>query len=226
MGWLVGKSATTQFCTVESCFSPGHHPWSAFFTPRWRRSVPDMTSARDVEAVGKFVRETLGIVSMWDEPLGYPESLALCAIDAVYSLRSRYTATIRVLNRYRTYRRQQGGDPDTGAAPSTSASSSIPPDSHAWRPGAVGWRATRELPLTSEQQPECRGRWVGLALSLRRARRPVGLLRALVALPLLTTDARCRLVAQPNAGTVRTVALTKAAAHYDLRAVQSIGSEA
>lgn len=75
-----------------------------------------MTVADDVDPVEKLVREKLGEVSAWDEPVGYPDSLALCAIDAVYSLRSHYTAAIHVLDRYRTYRREQGGDPETDGA--------------------------------------------------------------------------------------------------------------
>jgi hypothetical protein len=42
--------------------------------------------------------------------------LALCAVDSVYSLQSRYSATVRVLDRYRAYRREQGGDPNTDGA--------------------------------------------------------------------------------------------------------------
>lgn len=75
-----------------------------------------MTAASDTDAVEKLVRETLGDPASWQEPAGYPDSLALCAIDSVYSLQSRYSATVRVLDRYRAYRREQGGDPNTDGA--------------------------------------------------------------------------------------------------------------
>ena len=76
-----------------------------------------MTVASDVDAVVKLVRETLGDSSAWEEPAGYPDSLALCAIDSVYSLQSRYSAVVRVLDHYRAYRREQGGNPYRDGAP-------------------------------------------------------------------------------------------------------------
>lgn len=55
-----------------------------------------MTVASDISAVERLVREMLGDSSSWAEPAGYPDSLALCAIDSVYSLQSHYSATVRV----------------------------------------------------------------------------------------------------------------------------------
>jgi hypothetical protein len=76
-----------------------------------------MTAAGDVDAVEKLVRDRLGEPSLWAEPDGYPDSLALCAIDSVYSLQSHYTATVNVLDRYRAYRREQGGEPGADGVP-------------------------------------------------------------------------------------------------------------
>ncbi|WP_020013347.1 hypothetical protein [Promicromonospora sukumoe] len=76
-----------------------------------------MTDAGDVDAVEKLVRDRLGSTSSWVEPDGYPDSLALCAIDSIYSLQSHYTATVRVLDRYRAYRREQDADPNKDGAP-------------------------------------------------------------------------------------------------------------
>jgi hypothetical protein len=76
-----------------------------------------MTVAGDIDAVEKLVRNRLGAPSLWNEPVGYPDSLALCAIDSVYSLRSHYTATIGVLERYRAYRRERGGDANKDGVP-------------------------------------------------------------------------------------------------------------
>jgi hypothetical protein len=76
-----------------------------------------MTAAGDVDAVEKLVRDRLGEPSVWVEPDGYPDSLALCAIDSVYSLQSHYTATVNVLDRYRSHRREDGVDPSKDGVP-------------------------------------------------------------------------------------------------------------
>ena len=101
----------------QLCFSPSRSPGLLFRVPLWPRSVQPMTVAGDVDAVEKLVRDRLGEPFLWVEPDGYPDSLALCAIDSVYSLQSRYTATVNVLDRYRAYRRGQGGDPDKDGIP-------------------------------------------------------------------------------------------------------------
>lgn len=95
---------------------PAVHPGRLFRALLWPRSVQRMTVAGDVDAVEMLVRTRLGEPSLWAQPAGYPDSLALCAIDSVYSLRSHYTATISVLDRYRVYRRERGGDPNKDGA--------------------------------------------------------------------------------------------------------------
>lgn len=46
-------------------------------------------------------------------PSGYPDSLALCVLDAVWSLGVRYGSVVNVLNRYRCWVRDvAGGDAD------------------------------------------------------------------------------------------------------------------
>lgn len=46
-------------------------------------------------------------------PLGYPDSLALCVVDAVWSLGVRYGSVVNVLDRYRRWVRDvAGGDAD------------------------------------------------------------------------------------------------------------------
>ena len=47
---------------------------------------------------------------------GYPDSLALCIIDSVQSTGVTYASVTNVVNRYRKYRRDQGGDPSTDTA--------------------------------------------------------------------------------------------------------------
>lgn len=63
------------------------------------------------------IEEALGVPGqkeLPDEPRGYDDSLALCLIDSVQSLRNDYTkVVIPVLNRYRAYRAQHGGEART-----------------------------------------------------------------------------------------------------------------
>ncbi|GAB2472030.1 hypothetical protein [Xylanimonas ulmi] len=75
-----------------------------------------MTDASDALDVERAATQLLGATAGWQEPAGYPDSLALCAIDSVYSLQSPYSATVRVLDRYRVARRRQGGDPERDGA--------------------------------------------------------------------------------------------------------------
>ncbi|MBT8162617.1 MULTISPECIES: hypothetical protein [Arthrobacter] len=58
-------------------------------------------------------RTIFGEPSTWIEADGYPDSLALCIIDSIFSTGSHYTSVSHVVTAYRSYRRAQGGDPDT-----------------------------------------------------------------------------------------------------------------
>ena len=58
----------------------------------------------------------LGNPDLWFKPDGYPESLALCIIDSIYSTGARYSSVLNVAKRYRDYRLDQGGNPDTDGA--------------------------------------------------------------------------------------------------------------
>lgn len=49
-------------------------------------------------------------------PGGYPNSLALCIVDSVQSTMVRYPTVEKVVNNYRAYRHEQGGDPNTDSA--------------------------------------------------------------------------------------------------------------
>lgn len=46
-------------------------------------------------------------------PRGYPDSLALCIIDSVQSTMVKYSTVEKVVDNYRAYRRDQGGDANT-----------------------------------------------------------------------------------------------------------------
>ena len=67
-----------------------------------------------VDAIIAHIGDTLGFdKEKWaPAPNGYPNSLALCVIDAVYSLNAQYTGVVNILNCYRTVRRNEGGNPE------------------------------------------------------------------------------------------------------------------
>src|SRR5690349_17656868 len=50
-------------------------------------------------------------------PDGYRDGLALCVVDSVQSTGVKYTSVENVLDRYRAYRRSQGGDPNVDGVP-------------------------------------------------------------------------------------------------------------
>ncbi|MCC2308844.1 hypothetical protein [Cellulomonas chengniuliangii] len=66
----------------------------------------------DAEAVRVRVEAQLPDLSAWINPSGYRDSLAMCVLDSVFSLRASYASTVRVLDRYRASRRAAGGDPN------------------------------------------------------------------------------------------------------------------
>ncbi|QUC00244.1 hypothetical protein [Cellulosimicrobium cellulans] len=76
-----------------------------------------MTYNGDAAAVRDLALATLGLPATWVEPKGYRDSLALSAIDAVYSLRARYSSVVNVLDRYRALRRSEGADPYLDSGP-------------------------------------------------------------------------------------------------------------
>lgn len=56
---------------------------------------------QEIDAVVDHCRAELGDQGRWITPKGYPDSLALCVIDAIYSTGSHYTSVVNVINRYR-----------------------------------------------------------------------------------------------------------------------------
>ena len=67
----------------------------------------------DVMVLVTACETDLGDPSLWFTPDGYRDSLALCIIDSIYSTGARYSSVVNVLKRYRDYRSNQGGNPDT-----------------------------------------------------------------------------------------------------------------
>ena len=72
-----------------------------------------MTFTDDALAVADAALTTLGPQDAWEGFRGYPDSLALCAIDSTFSLQARYSTVGNVIDRYRTIRVRQGGSPET-----------------------------------------------------------------------------------------------------------------
>ncbi|EHI14856.1 hypothetical protein [Mycolicibacterium thermoresistibile] len=66
------------------------------------------------------IRE-LGDPDRWFTPTGYPQSLALCIIDAIYSTGARYSTVENIVRRYREYRAAQDGGADTDGTDELSA---------------------------------------------------------------------------------------------------------
>ena len=69
-------------------------------------------SSEDVRAVRERCEQFRGSKA----PDGYPNSLALCIVDSVQSTMVRYPTVEKVVNNYRAYRCEQGGDPNTDSA--------------------------------------------------------------------------------------------------------------
>ena len=74
------------------------------------------TSADDVLALAARCRVLLGPPQGWTAPPGYPDSLALCVIDSIWSIGIRYSSVERVVGRYRTRRAALSGDADFDGA--------------------------------------------------------------------------------------------------------------
>lgn len=67
----------------------------------------------NIEGLKDAVVRELGPTEEWATPAGYPDSLALCVIDSIQSIGQRYSGVRQVVQRYRDYRREQGGDATT-----------------------------------------------------------------------------------------------------------------
>ncbi len=70
----------------------------------------------DVEKLYEACVRDLGDPQLWFSPRGYPDSLALCVIDSIYSTGARYASVEKIIARYRGYRAAQGADAETDGA--------------------------------------------------------------------------------------------------------------
>lgn len=55
----------------------------------------------EVHTLVKYCEENLGDKTLWQTPEGYPNSLALCIIDSLYSTGSHYTSVVNVVTKYK-----------------------------------------------------------------------------------------------------------------------------
>lgn len=56
---------------------------------------------QEIDTLVHYCNEMLGDKDLWATPEGYPDSLALCIIDSLYSTGSHYTSVVNVVNKYR-----------------------------------------------------------------------------------------------------------------------------
>lgn len=63
----------------------------------------------EVDALVEYCKRNLGEQHLWATPGGYPDSLALCIIDAIYSTGSHYNSVVNVINKYRRARGHNDG---------------------------------------------------------------------------------------------------------------------
>ncbi|CQD14311.1 heme peroxidase superfamily protein [Mycolicibacterium conceptionense] len=69
----------------------------------------------EIEQLRAACERDLGDPGDW-KSTGYPKSLALCIIDALYVTGARHRTVEKVVERYRGHRAGQGGDADTDGA--------------------------------------------------------------------------------------------------------------
>ena len=67
----------------------------------------------DVATLHEACVRDLGDPRRWFSPLGYPDSLALCVIDSIYSTGAQYATVEKIIARYRGYRAAVGANADT-----------------------------------------------------------------------------------------------------------------
>ncbi|MDR2566073.1 MAG: hypothetical protein LBC97_08455 [Bifidobacteriaceae bacterium] len=80
-------------------------------------TTPIPTSSARLDRFVGFAKSALPPESKWTQVTTYPGSLAECIIDSLWSERVKYATVIRIVERYRTFRRWVGADADQDGAP-------------------------------------------------------------------------------------------------------------
>lgn len=75
-----------------------------------------VTEDDQIEALMVACDRDLGDPTLWYQPDGYRDSLALCIIDAIYSTGAHYSSVVNIVNRYRVHRSSQGANADVDGA--------------------------------------------------------------------------------------------------------------
>lgn len=65
----------------------------------------------DVALTVAYARSVLGNPTSWKRSAGYPDSIGKSVLDAVYSLRLRYSVVDQIMRRYNASRKAAGADP-------------------------------------------------------------------------------------------------------------------
>jgi hypothetical protein len=81
-------------------------------------------SRADVDLVVAACRDQLRPLDSWTTPGGYPHSLGMAMLDAIWATGARYAITRGVLARYVSSRRSQRADPYHDNVPTSSPSTS------------------------------------------------------------------------------------------------------
>ncbi len=63
----------------------------------------------EIKSLVEYCETHLGDPELWTTPDGYPNSLALCIIDALYSTGSHYSSVVNVIERYKASRGTKDG---------------------------------------------------------------------------------------------------------------------
>ncbi|WP_234884226.1 heme peroxidase [Mycolicibacterium aubagnense] len=125
------------------------------------------TMNADIEQLRAACERDLGDPAGWPKPVRYPNSLALCMIDAIYATGARHLTVDRIIGRYRSYRAGQGGDADTDGARELLANVEALGGPQQWA-GQIGNRrptsTAKDAPLRSVALTEAAQALVGLGI--------------------------------------------------------------
>ena len=141
----------------------------------------------DIEQLRAACERDLGDPASWPMPVGYPNSLALCIIDAIYATGARHETVDTIIERYRSYRAGQGGDADTDGAPELLANVEALGGPEPWAAQIGNRRPTstrKDAPLRSVALAEVAQAFIELGIGTAED------LRVIAADPELTKEAK------------------------------------
>ncbi len=78
-----------------------------------RRRWSVQPTEAQIRRLARVCRERLGNPRLLQPTEGYPDSLALCTIDAIQSTGANHASVKKIVARYRAFRESQGGNPET-----------------------------------------------------------------------------------------------------------------